>query len=549
MDIDGKILKANANFCEIFELGMKDMLEHNFFHLLQPVHLQDLHHHIQQMLDKKINFYQVERDCFSRNGEALWVTLTVSIVRDEEKPPYFILQLHNLSMHKQAEERLKYTSYHDALTSLPNRNKFEQDLNHFVAISQRHGQSFGIIYLDLDRFENINEGRGRDSGDALLQIIANRISKTVRNTDLVARYAQDQFAIIIASVKKPEAVAYIAEKILANVSQPMIINSKEIFITGSIGISLFPHDGNTADQLMQHAQDALSRAKERGRDNYQFYSDELTTSTHKRLALQSALQNALIRNEFNLNYQPVMELATRKIIGVEALIRWKNPDYGMITPAEIITLTEESGLIIPVSEWVLSTACKSLFHMHNLGYKNMSLSINCSDRQFKQTTFVDEIINIIKLSGVPPQFLELEITEALIMDDPEKTIRVLYALKDLGVRIVVDDFGSGYWSWMNLRRLNIDKIKIDKMFIKKMLEDSEVAKLTAGLIAMINKLGIISIAEGVENRAQYEFLLKEGCQQIQGYYLSQPLAQEALLDFLQHPIPAGEMTEHRDITV
>lgn len=449
----------------------------------------------------------------------------------------FLLQIQNNMLFKVVEERLKHTSYHDTLTGLPNRDKFEQELHHFVTISQRQDQRFGIMQIDLDRFRNASETLGREASNSLLEVIAQRITKSVRNTDLVARLEDDEFAILLSDVKRPEAVANIAEKILSSICAPLKVNGKQFFITASIGISLFPEDSTSMPQLIGNADAALHRAKDYGRNNYQFFDIELSMSTREKISLQNALANALLKNEFALNYQPIMELATRKIIGVEALIRWKNKEFGVITPSEIVALTEETGLIIPVSEWVLTLACKKLTVWHSMGYKNLTMSINCSERQFKQATFVDDIVNIIKQSRIPAYCLELEVTERLIMENPEKTLRILNTLKDLGIKIVIDDFGMGYWSWSNLRLLHVDKIKIDKTFIKQIIDNKEMARLTTSLIAMINKLGIISVAEGVETRQQYDFLLKEGCKQIQGYYISQPLKEEDLTRFLKNPIP------------
>lgn len=539
--LDGKFLKANNTLCEILGYNYDDLIERNFFNILNTESLREIHHHIQQMLDLKTDTFETEQVCLDRNSESLWLLITLSLIKDEnDEANYFILQVKNNSLLKLAEERLKNISYHDTLTGLPNRNKFEQELHHFIALSQRHDAKFGVLYIDLDRFRNIGESVGREASNAIIQIIAQRITKGIRNTDLIARLENDEFVILVADIKRVDAVGIIAEKILMNICQPIMVNGKELFITASIGISMFPEDGGNVEELMHNADAALYRAKDYGRNNYQFYNTEVSTRVRDKLALQNALANALLKNEFTLNYQPVMELATRKIVGVEALIRWKNKEFGVITPSEIVALTEETGVIIPVSEWVLTLACKRLMVWHSMGYKNLNIAINCSERQFKQATFVDDIINVIKQSRIPAFCLELEVTERLIMEDPEKTLRTLNILKDLGIKIVIDDFGSGYWSWGNLKRLRVDKIKIDKLFVKQVIDNETVAKLTAGLISMINKLGIISVAEGVETKEQYEFLLKEGCQQIQGYYISQPVTEEVLTEFLKHPIPDAE---------
>ena len=348
-------------------------------------------------------------------------------------------------------------------------------------------------------------------------------------------------------MKRTESVALIAQKILDTVIQAIIIKGQEIYITTSVGISLYPYDGQDMQTLMKNADLSLYRSKEHGRNNYQFYTAEMTGKAQERMALQNALGHALVKSEFILNYQPKMELATRAITGIEALLRWNNKEYGMIMPDQIIELAEETGLIIPVSDWILETACRQLKYWRENGYSSLSVAVNCSIRQFKQTTFADEVFNTITHVGIPANLLEIEVTEKIIMEDPENTLRMLYALKDLGVQIVIDDFGTGYWSLNNLRRLSVDKIKIDKSFIKQVATDETSASIISAIIAMVNKLGIKSVAEGVETKEQYDFLMREGCGEIQGYYVTQPLSDDAMTRFLKHPVPAAEVDAEGEV--
>lgn len=549
LGLDGRLLRVNRSLCQMLGYNESDMLAMNFYYLIHPNDLNDLQIHIQELIDKKIQIFQNEQQCYRKNGEALWIMSALSLIRDsEDKPVYFILQIQNITLQKKAEERLRHMAYHDPLTSLANRNKLEQFINHILASSRRHQQGFALMFLDLDRFKNINDTLGHEAGDVLLQIIAERLRSAVRSTDMVARLAGDEFVLLITDVKRTESVALIAQKILENVMKVVVVKGQEIYITTSIGISLYPYDGQNIQTLMKNADLALYRAKEHGRNNYQFYTLEMTSRAQEKLALQNALGHALVKNEFFLHYQPKMDIRTRRITGIEALLRWNNKEYGLITPDEIISLAEETGLIIPISDWVLKTACNQLKNWREMGLVSLTMSVNCSSRQFKQATFVDDILQTITEIGLPPQSLEIEITESTIMQDPENTLRVLYALKDLGVQIVVDDFGTGYWSLNNLRRLSVDKIKIDKTFIKQVTVDETSAAIARAIIAMVNKLGIISVAEGVETRDQFNFLAKEGCTEIQGYYLTQPLSAEAMTKFLRHPIPDAEMINKGEIT-
>lgn len=548
LNLDGRLFRVNKAMCELLGYSATEMLAMNFYYLVHPGDLNDLQIRIQEMIDKKVNAYQSEQQCFRKNGEIVWTLSTLILIRDDlGKPIYFILQVHNISLQKQAEERLSHMAYHDPLTGLANRNKLEQFLHHILASSRRHQQEFALLFLDLDRFKNINDTIGHEAGDMLLQVIADRLRNNVRNTDMVARLGGDEFVLLITDVKKVESVAVIAQKVLESILKVVVIKGQEIYTTTSIGISLFPYDGQTMQILMKNADLALYRAKEHGRNNYQFYTSEMTGKAREKMSLQNALGHALAKNEFFLHYQPMLDLKTRRITGVEALLRWKNKEFGFITPDEIIALAEETGLIILVSEWIMKTACEQLKVWHDMGFSGLTLAINCSLRQFKQASFVKSVLSTVTDARLSPQYLEVEVTEKTILQDPETTLRALYSLKDLGVQVAIDDFGIGYWSLNNLRRLSVDKIKIDKSFIKQVTVDETSTTITRAIIAMVNKLGIKSIAEGVETREQYEFLAKEECTEIQGYYLTQPLSDEGMTRFLKHPVPDAEAISKGEI--
>lgn len=537
LNLDGQFLRVNQSLCQLIGYSELDILLFNYYSLIYSSDITHMQMHIQQLLNNQIKSYQSEQQLYRKNREVIWVIATVSVIRDyENKAKYFLVQLQNITLQKKAEERLRHMAFHDPLTGLANRNKLEQFIIQTLAAARRHHQGFALLFLDLDRFKNINDAIGHEAGDVLLQIIGERLHSSIRNTDMVARLGGDEFVLLISDVTKIESVAVIAKKILENVLKVIMIQGQEIYITTSIGISVYPYDGQTMATLMKNADLALYRAKELGRNNYQFYTIEMTSRAQQRMGLQTALGHALVNKEFLLNYQPKMEIKTQHISGIEALLRWKNDEYGMIATDEIISVAEETGLIIPVSDWVLKTACKQLKKWHEMGLTTLTLAVNCSPRQFKQAMFVNNVQDILENENLSPSCLEIEITERVIMDDPENILRLLYALKDMGVQIVIDDFGTGYWSLGNLRRFSVDKIKIDKSFIKQLAIDETSAAIIRAIIAMVNKLGITSIAEGVETREQYEFLAREGCAEIQGYYLTKPLSDEAMIQFLQNPI-------------
>lgn len=548
LNLDGRLVKVNDALCHILGYSEEDMLAMNFYYLIHPDNMNNLQINIQQLLDNKIKSYVSEQKCYRKNGETLWVNSLLTLIFDSEnKPTHFLLQVQDMTMQKKTEERLQHMAYIDSLTGLANRNRVEQFIQHLLVASRRHRQQFALLMLDLDRFKNINDSLGHEAGDELLRVVADRLRNSVRSTDVIARLGGDEFIIVVTDVKKSESAAVIAQKILQNMMREIMIQEQEIYITTSIGISLYPYDGHELQILLKNADLALYRAKDQGRNNYQFYTLEMTIKAQEKLALQNTLANALVRDEFTLNYQPKMEIKTRRISGIEALLRWKNTQYVTITPIEIIALAEETGLIVPVSEWVLRTACHQLKRWHDAGLQSLTMAINCSARQFKHAIIVDDIIRITNEAGISPAFLEIEVTEKIIMQHPENTLHVLYALKDLGVQIAVDDFGTGYWSHNNLRKLAIDKIKIDKTFIKQIPTDEISASITSAIIAMANKLNIKTIAEGVETREQYEFLVHENCTEIQGYYLTRPLAEVAMTQFLNHPIPDAEAISPSEI--
>lgn len=541
VDLDGQVVKVNHGMNEILGYSESLLLKSNIYQIICPSDDGSFQQHINALLSGESSLYEAELQCHRKDGKTIWITLTISLIREQSgKPVNCIIQMADISLQKKAEDKLRHMAYHDPLTGLANRNKLEQFINHTLAQSRRHQQAFALLFLDLDRFKIINDTIGHEAGDLLLQIIAERLRSVVRNTDMVARLGGDEFVILVTDLNKTESAAVIAQKILKSIMEVIVIKGQEIYITTSIGISLYPDDGKNLATLMKNADLALYRAKEQGRNNYQFYTVEMTCKAQEKMALQNLLGHALVKDEFLLNYQPILDVSTNQIVGTEALLRWKNQEYGYITPDEIVSLAEESGLINPVSQWVLETACKQTKRWQDMGYSHLTVSVNLSARQFKQSNLANEIINVVTQTGLPLSSLVIEVTEGTVMEDPDNILRVLYQLKDIGVKIAIDDFGTGYWSLSNLRRLSMDLIKIDKTFIKQLGSDETSTSITQAIIAMVNKLGIRSVAEGVETKEQYELLSQEGCSEIQGYYLSRPLTAEVATEFLKNPIPDGE---------
>jgi diguanylate cyclase (GGDEF)-like protein/PAS domain S-box-containing protein len=530
----GRFLKVNQSLCQILKFTEQELLNMSIRHLVHPDDFNKELPQIKRMLRGDTKTYQAVQRFFNKNGEVIWIMSSVSVVRNaSRKPLHFIAQFQNISAEKRSEERLRHMAYHDPLTGLANRNRLEQHINEILTAAKRNDESFAVIILDLDFFKNINDSIGHDAGDALLQIVSERLKNTIRSKDIVARVGGDEFVIVINDVKRAEVVAQIGQKILYNLLKPIMLKGRELYITTSIGISVYPYDGQDIETLVKNADLALYRAKENGRNNYQFCTPDMAQKAQEKIERQNALSHALLQDEFVLYYQPSLDVVSQKIESVEALLRWQSKDYGFVTPDSIISLAEESGLIVPLSDWVLHTACNQVKSWQSTGFPSLKLAINLSARQFKNMDFLKNILLLLEGTHFPSHHLALEITEGLIMYDPENTLRVLSTLKAAGIIISVDDFGTGFSSFSYLTNHAVDKIKIDKSFIKQLTTDPAKISAVAAMIAMANKLGIKSVAEGVETKEQYDILVHEGCDEIQGFYIAKPLPADQMEQYLK----------------
>lgn len=537
----GRYIKVNHALCTILGYSEAELLNISLRHLIHPDDfLKDLLL-VRQMIEGKMDVCQSIQRYFNKSGEIIWIRCNIAIVRDVDKHPlYFIAQLQNISSEKKSQEQLKHMAYHDALTGLANRNRLEQHIEEMIIAVRNESEQFALIILDLDYFKNINDSIGHDAGDALLQVVAERLRETVRSRDMVARIGGDEFVIVITDFKKVEVIAQISQKILDHLLKPIMLNGREIYITTSIGISVYPYDGEDIETLMKNADLALYMAKNNGRNNYQFCTSDITQKAKDRVEKQNALSHALMKKEFLLHYQPIIDSKTKQVNSVEALLRWQSKEYGLVKPDSIISIAEESGLIIPLNEWVLRTACLQVKKWHDSGYPSLKLCINLSARQLKSPDFIQSILRILDETQFSARSLILEITEGLIMHDPETTLKILSSLRFAGINIAIDDFGTGFSSFSYLTNYAVDKIKIDRSFINKIKPGSTSVAIVAAMIAMANKLGIKSVAEGVETQEQYDLLVQEGCNEIQGYYISQPLTIEFVDYFLKkHSVSVG----------
>ena len=432
------------------------------------------------------------------------------------------------------DERVQHLAYHDALTGLPNRALFSKMLEHAIANGKRHGTGFAVLFLDLDRFKQINDTLGHQIGDELLADLARRLTDSVRQTDTVARFGGDEFVVLLSQVHEDRYVAGVARKLLDVTAEPYKSRDRNLIGTASIGIALYPRDGDDEQTLMKHADVAMYHAKGQGKNNFQFFSESLQVNYLKRLTLETSLRQALEHEEFEVHYQPKIDFSTGALTGMEALVRWRSPEHGLVLPSDFIPIAEDTGLIVPIGLWVLETACAQNVRWQHPALPALRVAVNLSPRQFGQERLLEDISAVLNRTGMSPTLLELEITESMLAQDVEHAIRTLNSLSASGIHLAIDDFGTGYSSLSNLKRFPLNTLKIDRSFVSSLPDDIEGGAITQAIISMAKALDLTIVAEGVETHEQAEFLRHRGCDQYQGYFLSRPLAADAFEALLRH---------------
>jgi diguanylate cyclase (GGDEF)-like protein/PAS domain S-box-containing protein len=474
-----------------------------------------------------------------KNGEAYpqWEAVTAICDREGVVTNY-VTVFHDLSDIKAREQLLQYRTHHDTLTDLPNRDLFIDRLRQSIVAASRTKGKVLVLFLGLDHFKNINNSLGHGSGDTLLQNVAQRFREFIREGDTLCRLGGDSFGFIIREIIQVKDALTVVQKLTSVLSKPFIIKDHDLFVTASSGITLFPDDGQDAESLIKYADMALIRAKAAGRDRCQFYTEAMGQQADRRLILEKNLRLALDRGEFVLYYQPKLSLANNQVLGMEALVRWQHPETGLVSPGEFIPVAEETGLIIPLGDWILRTACLQTKQWLDAGYSPLKVAINLSARQFRQEGIFDQIKQILDETGLPAEMLELEITESMVMDNVEEAIATLEKLRSQGISIAVDDFGTGYSSLSYLKRFPIHTLKIDQSFVRDLTSDSKDSAIIESIISLAEGLGLRVVAEGVETKDQLAFLGTVRCTEIQGYHYSRPLPVEAFSQFLaQHNKP------------
>ncbi len=536
-DYEGICTYASPTVARVLGYPSQELVGSSFGELLHP----DDHKNKRKLSGKLLG--EESEDSFSyrarhREGHYVWLETTSSI-KDGE----VIAVSRDVTVRKETEERLLYLANYDSLTGLPNRALFRDRLRRAVARAQRNDSLVALLFIDLDRFKTINDSLGHHAGDQLLRGVARRLKQNAREGDTIARLGGDEFTIILEGIRDTEDAALVARKVIELMEPPFKLDGHEVVVSPSIGITIYPYDATDMRSLLKNADTAMYQSKEKGRNRYQFYTADMNAKAYEHLLLENHLRHALEREEFRLYYQPQLDLHTQGIIGVEALLRWEHPERGLVPPEEFVPFAEETGLIIPIGEWVIRQACMDARAWQDEGLPPIRVAVNLSMRQFRQKDFVDTVQQALAESGLEPGFLELEITESFLAHDVEKATAQLQRLSDLGVHLSVDDFGTGYSSLSYLKRFPINTLKIDQSFVRDISSDPDGATIAEAIIALGQSLRLDVIAEGVESEDQLFFLRGRGCDRGQGYFFSHPVPAEDVVPWLKrnfHEQPSFE---------
>ena len=530
--LDGRILECNPAVARMFGCGSPEEI------LGSPItdfcHTTSERATFLQKLKSERTVTNQETRFRRKNGDSGWAMLNASIVDDDSDTPALIEGTFvDITERKSAEERVQSLAYFDALTGLANRGLLRDRLSQALAGARRKKSKVALFFLDLDRFKNINDCLGHSVGDLLLQNVAERLKAWGREQDTIARLGGDEFLVVVTDVTDIADAAVAAQRLMDGLTAEMAIEGHALSVSCSLGISIYPEHGADSETLIKHADAAMYIAKDSGRNNFQFFTADMNAQAVERLNLENNLRTALDKKELFLMYQPQIDMESRKITGVEALLRWQHPEMGLVSPDKFIRVAENSGLIVPIGEWVLRTACSQARKWQDDGLTAVSVAVNVSAVQFRREGFSELVRQVLLDTGLAPQYLELELTESLLLSSADVTLAVLRELKDMGLSLAIDDFGTGYSSLSYLKQFPVSKLKIDRSFVRDVALNPDDAAITTAIISMARSLNLKVIAEGVEDEAQMSFLRAHHCDEVQGYYFSKPLVADAVADKLR----------------
>lgn len=521
---DKRWWEVNERLCEMLGYRRPQLLRMSWAELTHPDDLATEVARFERVMSRRIESYSLDKRFIRQDGTILYASISSRCVRRPNGVvDYFVIVVQDITERKQAEEQIQQLSQYDPLTSLPNRELLTDRLQQAVLRAGRDHTQVGVMLVDLDHFKRINDTLGHPIGDRLLREAAARLQECARPCDTVSRQGGDEFAVLLPDLNAVDETASIAQRILDTIAQPFRIDDHELHVACSVGISVYPRDGRSAEILLKNADIALFRAKDMGRNSYQYYLSGATMIAHERLTLETSLRHAVDRQELELYYQPKWDFHAAAITGAEALVRWNHPELGLLPPARFIAIAEDSGLVLPLGEWVLRTAVREVGRLHNIGFSGLRVAVNLSARQFRQVELADLVHEVLAVSGFDSNCLELELTEGILMHHTEENLATLKAFKNMGVRIAIDDFGTGYSSLSYLQRFPVDVLKIDRSFVMDLPDNTGSVAIVNAVVTLAHGLGLEVVAEGVETIEQKDFLGAQGCDEGQGYLFGRPM--------------------------
>lgn len=522
-DANLQVLSVNSAFEEVTGYKENEVIGTDALTVAIKLHTYSYIRNITSILEER-GYWQGELKNRRKSGEDFPCWFSISQVNSSQgKPENFIITFNDITEHKNSRAKIEYLAHHDSLTGLPNKVLLTDRLEMAITYAQRSQTQLGLLFIDLDRFKNVNDSLGHAVGDEIIKEAGKRLSKIVRQGDTVSRLGGDEFVLVLPKLGDAGKLADFTVELCDILREPYLINGISLHMTPSIGIALYPDDGLNSESLIKNADAAMYLAKERGRNNFQFYTPALNARTLDRLKLEGDLRQSLHNEDFSLYYQPQIEGSSGNVWGAEALIRWNHPEKGLISPADFIPLAEETGLIIPLGEWVLREAASQVVKWHKMGFNDLVVSVNISALQFKQPDFLEKVLAVVRDAGAQPGDIELELTESILMTDIEASVETLKRFNELGYRIAIDDFGTGFSCLNYLRHLPIHLLKIDQSFVREMNSEKASLAIVNSVISLAHSLGMETIAEGVESEEEWNLLRERGCGYIQGYYFSQPM--------------------------
>lgn len=531
-DSRGIIVYVNDLFCEISQYKRDELIGKNHRLLNSGYHPKEYFKEMWKQIGAG-HTWEGEVRNQKKDGTIYWVQATIVPFMDEKGKPYKYISIRKeITKQKQLEEEIYHLAYHDPLTNLPNRRMFMNQLRSEIIERNTSRAKLSILFIDLDNFKFINDKWGHDAGDLVIKEAANRIKRAIRPTDMVARLGGDEFIIMLRDIQVEDDILNDVKQILAEFQKPISTYGQEYSLTCSIGIATYPENGDSAEQLITNSDNALYHVKGRGKNDFAFYNNKMMTQSLERSLLENALRSAIKNEQFYLEYQPKQNIATKELLGMEALVRWNHPELGIIPPGKFIPLAEETGLIIPMGEWILRESCRQTKLWQKQGFPNLIISVNVSVRQLEDSNFIDVVLKILKETELDPRYLELEVTES-IFADVKNAASILQALRSMGIKISVDDFGTGYSSLSYIKHLPIDILKVDRSFIQDIHLNDESKAIVKAIITLANAIGLKVIAEGIELKEHVDELKNGGCLLGQGFYFSKPMTSKAFENYLK----------------